>query len=333
MISSYPSIYNLGHAAVATLLHEPVIVEEKIDGSQISFWKNPEDGELQIRSKGAVISTVAPEGMFKKAVEIIKSLDLVSGITWRGEFLAKPKHNVLAYNRVPNNHIIIFDIETGEQNFLPPVQKEELAKSIGLETVPQLFLGRVENPEQIRAFLERESVLGGQKIEGMVIKPQFYNLFGRDKKVLMAKFVSEAFKETHASDWKKEHGPKSPNDILREIAVSYASPARWQKALIHLREEGKITDSPRDIGELMAAVPPDVLKECEDEIKAVLWKWAWPNIRRSLTRGLPEWYKDLLLKKQFEPGAHDSLAGLDDEERGEILSKMTMVGEGGPHEG
>ena len=31
MINSYPSIYSLGHAAVATLLHGPVLLEEKID--------------------------------------------------------------------------------------------------------------------------------------------------------------------------------------------------------------------------------------------------------------------------------------------------------------
>jgi hypothetical protein len=126
----------------------------------------------------------------------------------------------------------------------------------------------------------------------------------------MGKFVSEAFKEVHAAEWKTLHGPKSSNDILRELAVTYASPARWQKALIHLREEGKITDSPKDIGELMKAVPPDVEKECREAILEALWKWAWPNLRRSLTRGLPEWYKDLLLKKQFE--STDSTAGVRD---------------------
>jgi hypothetical protein len=30
MIHSYPSIYNLGHAAIADLLKGPVIVEEKL---------------------------------------------------------------------------------------------------------------------------------------------------------------------------------------------------------------------------------------------------------------------------------------------------------------
>lgn len=318
MISSYSSIYNLGHAAIATLLHGPVLLEEKIDGSQISFRRTYNDSvmpseahtTLEVRSKGAAINTVAPEGLFKKAVEVLQALGdkIPIGYTFRGEYLAKPAHNVMKYDRVPQNHIIIFDIEKGEQEYLSPTDKKDLATALGFETVPELSIGIIESAETIRAFLERESILGGQKIEGVVIKPFAYDLFGRDKKVLMGKFVSEVFKETHAAEWKTLHGPKSPGDVLREVAATYASPARWQKALIHLREQGKITDSPKDIGELMAAVPLDVLKECEEEIKAALWKWAWPNIRRSLTRGLPEWYKDVLLKLQFEPREVGSLA-------------------------
>lgn len=41
---SYPSIYNLGHRYIADLLTVPVIVEEKIDGSQFSFGLD-EEGE------------------------------------------------------------------------------------------------------------------------------------------------------------------------------------------------------------------------------------------------------------------------------------------------
>jgi hypothetical protein len=309
MIHAYSTIFNLGHAAVATLLHGPVIIEEKVDGSQISFCRvtDGECYELQVRSKGAMINLLAPEGLFKKAVEILKSIEdkIPVGFTFRGEYLAKPKHNVMVYDRIPANHIIIFDIEYGEQSFCGPEEKKRVAEALGFETVPMMHpvhtTMEIQNPDEIRAFLECESVLGGQKVEGVVIKPAAYDLFGRDKKVLMGKFVSEAFKETHASEWKTLHGPKSSNDVLRELAMTYASPARWQKALVHLREEGKITGSLKDIGELFKAVPPDVLKECEEEIKATLWNWAWPQLRRSVTRGLPEWYKDLLLKKQFEP--------------------------------
>lgn len=299
-INSYCSIYALGHSAISELLKGPVIVEEKVDGSQLSFMKT-EEGELICRSKGAQINMVAPEGMFLKGVEELRAIldRLPVGVTFRGEYLAKPKHNVLAYSRVPARHIILFDVNPALETYLSPNDKRIVADDYGFEAVPTLFEGMINDPQEIRAFLELESVLGGQKIEGVVIKPASYDLFGRDKKVLMGKFVSEAFKEVHAGEWKAEHATKGPKEIVQLLATQYATPARWQKALIHLKEEGKITDSPKDIEGLMAMVPGDVLKECEAEIREKVFEWVWPQLKRSLTRGLPEWYKNELLAKQF----------------------------------
>lgn len=304
-INSYPSIFALGHAAISDLLKCPVIVEEKIDGSQFSFMKT-EEGELICRSKGANLNMIAPEGMFLKAVEELKStLDqFPAGVTFRGEYLAKPKHNVMAYDRIPSRHIIIFDINPGLEMYMSPTEKRNLALELGFEVVPIIFEGMINDPQEIRAFLETESVLGGQKIEGVVLKPANYDLFGRDKKVLMGKFVSEAFKEVHANEWKAEHATKGPKEIVQLLALQYATPARWQKALIHLREEGKITDSPKDIEGLMAAVPDDVLKECEAEIRDKVFEWVWPQLKRSLTKGLPIWYKNELLARQFSDIGH-----------------------------
>lgn len=305
MIPSYSSIYNLGHAAIADLLKGPVIVEEKVDGSQFSFTKQASDGELICRSKGARINMLAPEGMFQKAVEVVQSVSdkMTPGLVYRGEYLRAPKHNVMAYEHTPANHIIIFDIERGEQCFCPAAEKVAEAALLDLECVPVLFEGVLTDVTLLRQLLETESILGGQKIEGVVIKPANYDLFGRDKKVLMGKFVSEAFKEIHASDWKREHGTPSNAEIIQVLAAQYGTPSRWAKAVIHLREWGLIEDSPKDIGLLMAEVPIDVQKECEAELRDKLWAWAWPQLRRSLTKGLPQWYKDELVKLQFKDEA------------------------------
>lgn len=290
----------MGHKAIADLLKQPVIVEEKVDGSQLSFRKTTE-GELQMRSKGAVLNVVAPEGMFARAVESIQSrLDkLRPGITYRGEYLNAPHHNALTYNRVPNGHVILFDISPSDEAYLTPEEKALLASEIDLECVPVLFRGMVNDIHEFRALLDRESVLGGQKIEGVVIKPADYNLFGRDKKVLMGKFVSEAFREVHQKTWTSEHKTPGGGDIIQLLASSYGTEARWNKAVIHLREKGVIQDDPRDIGLLMKEVPEDIAKECEEAIKEQLYRWAWPQVKRMVTRGLPEFYKESLLKLQF----------------------------------
>jgi len=291
---SYPHIYNLGHRYLNDLLNESVLIEEKVDGSQFSFGRF--DGELRCRSKGAQLNIIAPEKMFAQVVENVNKLDLHNGWTYRGELLNKPKHGVLAYDRIPNLNVIIFDINTGEEAYLNYADKYVEASRLGLEIVPLLHNGKVDDVQLIRDLLETVSCLGGQKVEGVVIKN--YARFGLDKKALMGKFVSEKFKEVHNKEWKQMN--PGQGDILNKIILKYKTQARWQKALQHLKERGLIVDEPRDIGLLLKEVWPDVMAECKEEIMEELWKWAKDNIRRGVTAGLPEWYKQLLLEKQFD---------------------------------
>lgn len=299
MLNSYPSIYNLGHAAIEDLLKSPVIVEEKVDGSQFSFGVHKDTGELMCRSKGAVVNVALPEGMFKRGVETALELKdrLVPGWTYRGEYLNSPSHNTLIYSRVPKKHFILFDINTGLEQYATPDQKREEAERLGLECVPVLYRGWLQDIQIFRQLLEKESVLGGQKIEGVVIKPENYALFGRDKKCLMGKFVSEAFKEAHVGAW-KEKNPTGA-DAIATLGASLCTQARWMKAVQHMREAGTLQNDPRDIGPLLKEIPADILKECEQEIKDALFKWAWPHLRRAAVKGFPEWYKEELVKKQF----------------------------------
>src|SRR5258708_7645146 len=180
---SYSQIFNLGHKAIADLLKGPVYVEEKIDGSQFSFGLiettdlersyGANSFALRVRSKGCEIMVDAPEKMFMKAVDAVKNLKEMPhpGWTYRCEYLRAPKHNTLAYDRTPNNYLIVFDIEVGECEFLEYDEKEAEASRLGLETVPLLAKGIMHNLEHFREFLIENSILGGQKIEGVVIKP------------------------------------------------------------------------------------------------------------------------------------------------------------------
>ena len=290
---SYPSVYALGHGAVKDLLLDPVLIEEKIDGSQFSFGRF--DGVLKCRSKGQELIVEAPEKMFAMAVAYVTHLDLHNGWTYRAEWLSKPKHNVLAYDRTPFNGLMVFDINTDEETYLSWSEKSDECLRLGLEVAPRLFYDGIPTIDTIKALLETKSCLGGQLVEGVVVKN--YVRFGLDKKSLMGKFVSERFKEIHANEWKSSN--PTGRDILTEIGMRYTTPARWDKAVQHLRDAGTLEQSPRDIGALMKEIPDDVAKECEAEIKDRLWAWAWPHVRRQLTRGLPEWYKTKLLEKQF----------------------------------
>lgn len=293
-INSYPSIYAIGHKAIADIFSGPVLVEEKIDGSQFSMARI--DGELACRSKGAIIVPDAPEKMFVKAIETAKSLDLHPNWVYRCEYLQKPKHNTLVYDRVPAQHLIVFDICVGVEEYLSPEDKIVEAQRLGLECVSQLFNGVVDNFEKFTSFFDTVSVLGGSKIEGVVVKN--YSLFTIEKKIALGKYVSEVFKEVHGSDW-KERNPTN-KDITQALIEKYRSVARWNKAVQHIRDKSGLDNSPRDIGPLMREVPDDILKEEEDAIRDTLFNHFWPQIKRGITAGLPEWYKEELAKSVFE---------------------------------
>lgn len=293
---SYPSIYNLGHAATAELFDGPVVVEEKVDGSQFSFGVF--DGEVKCRSKGQQIIVGHPEGMFAAAVEMVKQKAhlLKEGFTYRGEYLQKPKHNTLAYSRIPAGYVILFDINPAQESYMSYDDKAFEAERIGLEVVPLMHLGEVRSADEVRAFLDRESVLGGQKVEGVVIKN--YAKFGPDKKALMGKFVSEAFKEKHQLAWKQAN-PNS-SDIVTDLVKAFKTEARWRKAVQHLREDGKLENSPRDIPLVLQEIQRDLSVECSEDIVRELMRWAKPKIMRGVIAGAPEWYKQLLMESQFE---------------------------------
>jgi ATP-dependent RNA circularization protein (DNA/RNA ligase family) len=288
-LSSYPSIYALGHRYITDLFDGPVTVEEKIDGSQFSMARI--NGELVCRSKGQQIVVSAPEKMFAAAVETAQKLDLHDGWVYRCEYLKSPKHNTLAYSRIPVNHLILFDVMTGYETYLTPNEKGAEAVRLGLESVPCYLYCHCtqENAlEFIRKCMDLDSILGGCKIEGVVVKN--YARFGTDKKILIGKFVSEAFKEKHPHAWKVSN-PGPADVVLQHIISELKTEARFRKAVQHLRDAGKLTGTPTDIGPLLVELASDTEREESDAIKETLYKHFWPQIRRGISAGFPEFYK------------------------------------------
>ncbi len=299
---SYPKVYGLGHRALTGLFDGPTIVQEKVDGSQFSFgWI---DGELKIRSKGQDIFPGAVPAMFQGAVDTVISLQerdlLHDGWTYRGEVLSKPRHNVLAYDRVPAGNVILFDINDAEESYLGHATVTAEAVLLGLESVPtfaQFAPGQVPPTRaDFDGWMERVSVLGGNKIEGVVIKN--YTQWGPDKKVIMGKFVSEAFKEVQGGGFRKAN--PTTNDQVQALIARYRTPARWNKAVQHLSERDALDGSPKDIGPLLKELHDDLQAECADEIKELLFKHFWPKVARGIQSGFPEFYKLSLVDKQFE---------------------------------
>jgi hypothetical protein len=87
MISSYPNVIRHGHYLVEDIFDGVVVIQEKIDGSQISFGVAG-DGNLTMRSKNAHIVIDPGGGMFVLAVDWCKKNKdrLIRGMTYRASF-------------------------------------------------------------------------------------------------------------------------------------------------------------------------------------------------------------------------------------------------------
>ncbi len=289
-IFGYPKIWHLGHRSVEGMFAAGnVYVQEKYDGSQFSFTKDIETGELKFRSRRVDLDPDDHDKLFAPTVEHLKSVtkQITSGWVYRGEAFVSNKHNTKKYGRVPKGHLVLFDIDVGHHAFLSPEEVSEIAFMLTVEPCHTLELLQCSNPtpEQLDAWLGTQSSLEETKIEGVVFKNYgFYTSFDHPA---FAKFVSEEFKEEHKKnlDWKQG------KDLFDALGSTFATEARWRKSVHRLRDDGGLEESPRDIGRLLKELNTDLLYEHGDELKTRVWKSAWKKISSASTRGFPEWYK------------------------------------------
>lgn len=300
-ITSYPKILTLGSSMTENALLGKVYIQEKVDGSLFGFGKT-EDGTLSMRSKSVVFRDGEREvdKMFIEPANYIKSimhvLDTYDPDTYfYSEYLSKPKHNTLKYENKPKNGLVLFDAMVNGR-WMTREELETAATKLGIDVIPQLYYGDAD-VAKIKELLETKSYLGGETVEGVVIKNYVEKMVFRGSVFPMfTKYVREAFKERHATEWKV----KTVKGGVDQYIESFKSEARWQKALLHLKEKDQITQSPKDIGPLMKEVSQDITEEEEQNIKEFLWKQYRDQILRTAVRGLPEWYKNKLLENVGE---------------------------------
>jgi hypothetical protein len=300
MIKSFPKIFAIGTDYIKDIFNSSVEITEKVDGSQFDFGKI--DGVLYFRSKGAQLYAENPDKMFKEAVDYAVSIQdrLPDNTCFFCEYLKNPRHNILKYERIPKNHLILFGVSDNTGTFFKKTYKQlqEFADMIGVDIVPLIYKGKIKTAEELKKFLDTDSILGGTKIEGIVVK-NYKNAFllgGQPIPLMMGKYVSESFKETHREKWGSEFTSAGK---WATFVKSFCTEARWHKSIQHLKEKGQLENSPRDIGKLIAEIKTDITEEEKENIKTFLWKEFGDEILRGSTKGFPEWYKDYLLKSSF----------------------------------
>ena len=296
-VPSYTKVLTLGASGSERALIGNVSVQEKVDGSQFVFGLN-ENNEVVMRSKGMELTKDNHADMFDLAVsyilsiqEVIKTLDVDT--YFYCEYLSKPKHNTLNYEKVPKNNLLLFDcLQNGR--WLNREEIIRLADFIQIDVIPEFRTNQPITLEEIRGLVTTTSFLGGVEIEGVVIKNYNKNVFiGGNLYPLFTKYVTEKFKEKHEVDWTTKN-PSSKRTIQDHI-LAFNNENRWKKAIIHTEEEGVLTKSPKDISMLLQKVQKDIEEEEKENIKEFLWKSYKKDYLQGSIKGLPEWYKEQLL--------------------------------------
>lgn len=286
----YPKVWHMGHRTVEGMFVTGTTwVQEKYDGSQFSFIRDIETGELICKSHHVILDLENPGKLFEGTVDHLKSVKdkIRTGWLHRGEAFMSNKHNTLKYDRTPAGHLVLFDVDVGHHAYLDPHETMGVADSLGVEAAQLIEEIDRENvtPLMLTTWLKIPSSLGGTKIEGVVMKN--YDHMTAFDAPAFCKFVSEAFKEQHSRnlDWKQG------KDLNNALGDTFATEARWRKSVQRLRDSGQLEESPQDIGILLKELNGDLLDEYGDELKERVWKPAWRTISRASTRGFAEWYK------------------------------------------
>jgi len=284
-----------------------IVLEEKIDGSNFRIGIN-KDGTVQFGSRTQdetddsfskktfrpIIDYVTKHmdswNVREKMMNTLESMEYDSIIIF-GEYLSKPRHSTLYYERIPKNYLAVFDIAAirdGTFTMLHPECElfDSIVKLMDFDKVPILFSGKSECAMQdlftwAREEHKVESYLGGQMREGVIFKNyepyhdgEFWQSLGEETILPMVKFVREEFKEALsgvANKDKTKKGSADIDEIVQYIMESYITKGRVQKSIMKLEEQhgrGKIDR--QYTGSVIGDVFQDILAEQKEEIDKLL---------------------------------------------------------------
>ena len=245
-------------------------IQEKIDGSQLSFTRQPiaaaaaSDGETRLHFYCGKAAKTGDAVLFAKVVAMVRSVEqqLSEGVTYHCEYVGKLRHNVVDYGRLPRMYLVLYDVQDVDGRFLQPSEMAVEADRLGLECAAVLADHSSQpqpdvNPVVLaRSLLDSglQSQLGGDA-EGVVLKHHNYqhvkysgqwrNGQLEEKRATVElvnkklKLVSEQFKESRTV--KRDKSQLTPTAFLRWIGQHYNTTARLRKGVQRLRDKHDIT--------------------------------------------------------------------------------------------
>lgn len=297
MLLIYPKIFPINDPHITSIWNEIVEITEEIDGSQLVFGVIK--GALYIRTKEAFIYSKDAFIEFVKAselyapgvrhiVDLFYAKRLPEGYTFFAETVAKFRHKLTTYEKVPTNNLVLFSIRSPEGYYCSFHSKlKTYAKQLDIDVVPLLFKGKIvqgEKEKLLERLLKTKSYLGKADVAGLVVKNyKEYMVMGRVIPVMTG--IIKNNKMVLVTSKKSKYV-----EVEKDLEVK----KKWYKAFQNLDEQGILQYNSHDIGPLIKEVIRNIRNDEKEAIKEMLWKKHIRTILKKNVVNLSKWYRNKL---------------------------------------
>ena len=283
----YEKIHRLGKEETDGILDTEFVVQEKIDGANISIFQV--DGKLRCGTRTRMLPEDESFNGFQEAVKSNLQLAMYfsrnpDNILY-GEWLVK---HTITYPDDAYRKIYLFDIYNSKtKEWATQEEVESEAEFLGLQ-YPRVFAKGKFTVDEIKEFVGKSFIAPAG--EGVVLKsPGFINKFGDQ---VYAKVVHEKFKESNAVVF---GGNNKHSETYWEMYIvnKYCTTARVQKIMQKLEPElGRL--GMEHTGRVAQTCYHDMVTEEIWEIQAKVKAVDFPTLKRLASKKFIQIFHDIL---------------------------------------
>ena len=268
----YPKIERYDKVEQYLKEQDTILVQEKVDGSNVSFYY--QEGSLVFQSRNTVIDPNSP-GMFQPFIEWVTQLDKFGFLSWMED------GELILYGEMMGNGKIKyeswypflgFDVYNRYTQAFDPSPHLFFERTRLIPYIEPLYVGEPLPKDSLVSYLNTHTF--GEKSEGIVIKG--YNVHGRYAKgpdeygefvepLMGGKIVHDDYAELK----KGKTSIRDASDPITKIMESVVTEARVAKARQRMYEKGNMSPQPHELIKLVAT---DVMEEEREYIKDQLFK-------------------------------------------------------------
>ena len=285
---------------------ENIVIEEKIDGANASFYYNSETETIECCSRK---KDLTPDNTLNGFYNWVKSLDVqsIKGVLGEryivfGEWMGA-KHAIKYPDEVMKKFWMfdVWDRET--EQYLPFNETKKFFEKLqvyGVENfVPVFYTGEFTSWENILSMVGKTEINAEPSGEGIVIKRQEVLDSKSSRLPYYVKIIAERFSEVHKSKKQKNIDVEAltSRQKVRDFVSTVVTPQRIEKMLYKFIDDGMLNPDwdEHDMKFLAANLPKAIFEDCrKEELETVAQVKNFGKICAQLTM---EYVKQLLNKR------------------------------------